>query len=413
MTRRALSFARLPLEIRQQVYGYVLATAPYGNTELLRVCSQINSEAQQYLFRRPAIFQSQSDFLQWVQSVPRKHLFHVTTLKLRLIEMGTEEVFRIFRRRLSLAKVVPSPASPSIKYYEEECDRQLVKIKDALRLLPNIQDITILQPESWASGPCLYMHTTFLCLIARIYPRLRKLTSYATKISLNPLQSCRNLHSLTICGWSTSTPSETSHALQRIPSLQDIEVFGPPPGLAFEQRPGYIGALRIQSFTSEVLRSIHPLRSFAICDLQEDPYDNRPFLIDDLFDALGTHHPSLRTLKICTKGRPWKNFEKFAGYLRNSSLSRLECMWDLTVLGMADILPRSLETFSVLSSPLAIGPLVDRVLQRRRENSRLRKMVILTAATDELAVKACMADSYKRLRRRGILLSCQEARLHP
>lgn len=88
-------------------------------------------------------------------------------------------------------------------------------------------------------------------------------------------------------------------------------------------------------------------------------------------------------------------------------------MWDLTVIGIADILPRSLETFSVLSSPLAIGPLVDRVLQRRRECSQLRKMVILTAATDELAFKECMVDLYRRLQRKGILLSCEEARLHP
>ena len=406
-------FAKLPLEVRQQVYEQVLATTPFGNTALLRVCRHIHSEAQQYLFKRPVTFQSQSDLIQWVHSVPRKHLFHVTTVQLRLIDLGTEEVFRLFKRQLALARVNPPPDSPPISLYEEECDQQIANIEAALRLLPNIRDVTILHPDSWTSRPCLYMNTKFLSLLARIYPHLWRLTSHATKISLGPLQSYRNLRSLTFCAWSTSTPSETSQALQQILSLQAIQVFGPPTGLAFEQRPGYTGPLRVQSFTTDVLRSILPLKSFAIWDLQEDPYDNRPFLTDDLFDALGTHHSSLRTLKICTKGRPWKIFEKFAGYLSNSSLSRLECAWDFTVLDIAEILPRSLDTLSVLSSPLTIDPLVDGLLLRRRELPFLRELIIQTAATEGPAFEERTAELHKRLRRRGILLTCEEARLHP
>jgi len=411
--RRNLSFTKLPLEIRQQVYENVLATTPYGNTQLLRVCRQIYSEAQQYLFKRPVILQSQFDFLDWVQTVPREHLFHVTKVQLRLVDMDSEEVFRIFRRHLTLAKVAPTLDSPPLIPYEEECNRQMAKIEAALRSIPNIQHFTILQPNSPTSGPSLYMYTSFLCLIARIYPRLRELTLHATKISLSPLQSYQNLRSLTFCGWSTSTPSETSHALQQIPSLQAIEVFGPPPGLAFEQRPGYTGAVQVQSFSSEVLRSIHPLKSFAIWDLQENPYDDRPFLTDDFFDALGTHHSSLRTLKICTKGRPWKKAAKFVGYLWSSSLLCLECMWDLTVLGFAEILPRSLETLAVLSSPLAISPLVDGLLERRRELPAMHKMIMLRATADDPAFIKCFPELYQRLRRRGILLSCEEACLHP
>lgn len=327
--------------------------------------------------------------------------------------MDSDEVFRIFRRHLILAKAVPKLDSPPLIPYEEECDRQMAKIEAALRSLPNLHHFTILQPSSATSGPSLYMYTRFLCLIARIYPRLRELTLHTTKLSLSPLQSYQNLRSLTFCGWSTSTPSQTSHALQQIPSLEAIEVFGPPPGLAFEQRSGYTGAVRIQSFSSEVLRSIHPLRSFAIWDLQESPYDDRPFLTDDFFDALGTHHSSLHTLKICTKGRPWKKAENFVGYLWSSSLLCLECMWDLTVHGFAEILPRSLETLAVLSSPLAISPLVDGLLERRRELPAMRKMIILRAAADDPAFGKPIPEMYKRLRKRGILLICEEARLHP
>lgn len=413
LTRRTLSFARLPLEIRQQVYEYVLTTAPYGNTGLLRVCSQIYSEAQQYLFKRPVTFQSQSDFLHWVHSVPQEHRYHVTTVQLRLDDMSSDEVFRIFRRRLALTKVVPTLDSPPIIPHQEECDRQMAMIEAALRSLPNIHDFTILQPNSSASGPFLYMHTTFLRLIARIYPRLRKLNSHATEISLSPLQSYQNLRRLTFCAWSTSTPLETALAFEQIPSLQAIEVFGPPPGLAFAQRPEYTGALRVQSFNSDVLRSMHPLRSFAIWDFQDDPYDNQPIVTDDLFDVLGTHHSSLRTLKICTKSRPWKSSEKFAEYLWNSSLARLECLWDSTVLGIAAILPRSLETFSVLSSPLAISPLVDGLLERRRELPVMRKMIVQTPTPDDPAFEECMSECYKRLMRRAIHLSCERAQLHP
>lgn len=413
VTKRTRGFDKLPLEIRQQVYEHVLATTPYGNTGLLRVCSRIYFEARQYLFKRPVTFQSQSDLLQWVHSVPQEHLFHVTTVQLRLIDMGSDELFRIFKRHLTLSKTVSMSDSPLISPYQEECDRQIAKIEAALRSLPNIYDFTILQPDPSASSTCLYMHTTFLSLVARLYPRLRKLTLHATKISLSPLRFYKHLRSLTFCGWSTSTPSETALALQQMPSLQAIEVFGPPPGLAFEQRPGYTGALRVQSFTSEVLRSIHPLRSFAIWDLQRDPYDNRPFLTDDLFDALGTYHSSLRTLKICTKSRPWTDFEEFAGYLRDSSLSRLECMWDSTVLGIADILPRSLETLSLLSSRAAISPLVDGLLQRRGELPVMSSLIIQTKETDNPAVRKCMADLDRRLERKGIHLGCEEACLHP
>lgn len=417
-TRHTSLLARLPLEIRQQVYEGVLSETPCTGVQLLRVCSQIYSEARQYLFKLPLIFQSQFDLVRWVRSVDQKHLRHVTTIQLRLLDLGPDEVVRTLGHQLQLARVDSRSNSPTTSPYEEACDRQIQEIKGALEELPNVHDFTILQPRSSEPGPCQHLQTALLHLLVHIYPHLQRFTIFATKIPLTPLESLQNLRSLHFCGWSTSTPSETSKVLQKLPGLEDVEVFGPPSDLTFEQRPGYTGPLRVQSFTTEVLKNIHQLKSLTIWDIKDDFYDDisddAVFLNDDIFDVLSTHHNSLRTLKLFTNGRPWNAFRRLSEFLQTSHLMHLDCSWVSVDVTFADILPRSLTTLRIFvpaCKELKIGVLVDKILKRRSELALLSQVTIRTNSLydryleehEAQRLKEQMAWTCQRLKDEGIL----------
>ncbi|KAI9873867.1 MAG: hypothetical protein M1830_010507 [Pleopsidium flavum] len=413
-TRPTSLFTRLPLEIRQQVYEEVLSESPCKGVHLLRVCIQIYSEAQQYLFRLPLIFRSQNELLRWVDFVDQEYLRHVTTIQLRLLDLGPDEVVRTLGRRLRLARVDSRSNSPTTSPYAEACDRQIQEIEYALEKVPNVHDFTILQQRSSEPGPCQYMQTSFLYLIGRIYPHLRTLTIFVTKMSLTPLESLQNLRSLRFCGWSTSTPSETSRVLQKLTRLVDIEVFGPPLDLEFDQRPGYTGPLRVQSLTTESLKNIHQLKSLAIWDIRDeffdDASDDAVFLNDDIFDVLSTHQSSLRTLKLSTTGRPWIAFQKLSAFLATSPLMHLECSWRSVDVRFVGILPRSLTTLSI-SAPsfekAKIDLLVDKIVERRSELVLLSRVTIRTGPAYQTKFEAkfeeYMARMCQRLKDEGIL----------
>lgn len=399
----AMSFARLPLEIRQQIYEYVLDGTPCEDTQLLQVCSRIYDEAQQYLFKRPLTFESQPDLIRWVQSVDPDNLEYVSTVRLRMLDMAPDEVIRVLGNQLKRAKVDSRPGTPQTGPYEEACDRQIQSLERALKLLPNVQDFTMLRPKSCERAPCQYMQLALLQLVVRMYPRLRRLTLHPTNTSMMPLRFLQNLRSLRFCGWSTSTPQEMANIFRKLPSLQEIEVSGPPRGLAFEQRPGYKGPLRMQSFTSNVLKAMHPLKSFTIHDLQDDPYDTTTeFLTDDFYDALALHHASLRTLRINASDLPWKRFDRFAKFLSRSSLTHLECNWLNPDSALVAALPGSLVTLRINIPQEVAEAWADGIFERRGDLSALRQVTVQTDSDVEPKRLARLVRSSRRLAVNGI-----------
>ena len=311
--------------------------------------------------------------------------------------MGPDEVIQILGHQLGRAKVDSRSHSPTAGPYEEACDRQIQNLAHALKCLPNICSFTLLKSRKCDPGPCPYMQTALLQLIVRIYPRLQSLTLSATKISLSPVQLLQDLRTLRFCGWSTSTAAETCEILQNLPLLENLEVSGPPAGLTFEQRPGYTGPLRVQSFTSDVLKGIRPLKSLTILDLDQDPYHTTAILNGAFFDALSTHHPSLETLRLYTHCPPRPKCDRFARYLSNSSLSHLEIVWYTRAAEITKLLPRSLRSLRIaISGPGDVIDIGSNLITHRRELPVLRQLVFECVHAGHPEVERCVAQSFRR-----------------
>ncbi|KAI9721077.1 MAG: hypothetical protein M1812_002558 [Candelaria pacifica] len=379
----------VPLEIREQIYNDVLATTPCKHIQLLGACRQIYEEAQPILFKRPLTFVSQFDLYQWLQSVGPRNLHHVTSLSLKLVDVETDACLR--RMAYNQGKRNGSPKEISNVIHEEGIHRLMA----ALRYLPNVKDLTMYKPEFGVltSDPCRDLYLSFFPLVARQYNQLKNLSFFMDQLPLTFLTSLRSLRSLRFTGFSTSTPVETVAVLRSLPLLREIELFGPPPQLEFQQRVGYAGPKRVQSVTPDVLLRIQPLTSFKICEIRNEMSSSPAFFVENTFRALyKTHRNSLKRLRISLDFEPSEShLDAFARFVSSSTIQELEIGWPGLDTEILEYLPTSLRILHLSISPgLKPEEAADGILELRDDLPlltdvalRLDRRIVMTEILQE------------------------------
>ncbi len=365
----------VPLEIREQIYQEVLSTTPCKDVQLLRVCRQIYGEAQPFLFKRPLTFISQSDLYQWIRSVGPRNLHHVTSLSMKLLDVDTDTCLRKRAHIQGRRSVSPREISKSI--YEEEIHQLL----NTLKCLPTIKTLTLYKSKFGVStsDPCRDLYLSFFPLVARQYNQLRSLSFFMDELPLTFLTSLKTLQSLRFTGFSTSTPVETLAVLRSLPQLKEIELFGPPPQIDFQQRIGYAGARRLQSVTPDVLLRLQPLKSFTICEVRDDMSTSAAFFGENTFRALfKVHRTSLGKLRISLNFEPPESdVDAFSRFVSSSSLQELEIGWPGLDADVLECLPRSLRKLHLSISPdLKPEEAADDIIELREDLPLLTDVVL-------------------------------------
>lgn len=398
-------FLDLPPEIRDQVYGGLFLDSSSVDVQMLQTSQQIYLEAQPFLYKRPIAFASQFDLYDWVRGSHAQNLKHVQCIRFKLVDVISREGLP----RENIQQYHRDSPSPIILSYEDD----LARFKATLEEVPNLKSLTLYKNRTGDSEHLRDFHRECFAAIARQYPALRALTFYVDHIELDFLSSFRSLQSLRFTGFSFSSPKVLLKELEKLTGLDEIELFGPPPALAFQQRQGYTGPRATQSMTAEVVRGLCPLHSFTVCEIR-DPlsHTEEVFVTKTVLTALAhVHGKSLRALRVSTDFLPSSDSRGALTALLSSapSLQELELGWPGLDGKVLDALPSSLRRLqiNVSTSALRPGDLADRLLGRRNRLPALADVVVRLdwrdAASKDLAAGADAA--VKRFTDAGIKAS--------
>ncbi|KAK8192547.1 hypothetical protein M8818_007717 [Zalaria obscura] len=156
------TFLSLPPEIRQAIYEAIVHTHP-TRTAILLTSRQISMEAQPALYTTPVVFRSQHHLFSWLARSNPRHLRRVRSLRLAITDV---DISRLLDDR------APPASRPSLAelYAEEIC-----RFDDALRALPNLVALTVVEPRGLHSKLLRELYKRVLQLIPRRLPRLREL----------------------------------------------------------------------------------------------------------------------------------------------------------------------------------------------------------------------------------------------
>lgn len=368
-------FLDLPLEIREQIYGGLLSDPSCRNVQMLRTSQQVYVEAQPFLFKRPLAFASQFDFYDWVKQSKADNLRYVQTIHIKLLDViGHEGLDRssiqVYRKNLP---------SPIVQSYEED----LARFAAALKEVPNVRGLTLYKNRTAdESDPFRDFYGACFALITKQLAGLRSLTFYVDQVPLEFLSSLQALQSLRFTGFSLSSPADTMKALEKLTKLEEVNLFGPPPGLSFQQRRGYVGPKTMHSMTADVVRGLAPLKSFTICEIR-DPLSEvgAHFVESSMLAALSqTHGRSLRSLRISTDFLPSADSrDGLALLLSSSRLQHIELGWPELDGTVIDALPTSVLNLQItVGAALSPEELLRRLLARRAQLPDLAELVIRT-----------------------------------
>ncbi|OCL11703.1 hypothetical protein AOQ84DRAFT_180532 [Glonium stellatum] len=361
----------LPLELREQIYGDVLLYSR-KDAQFLRVCHQIYMEAQPFIFKRHLKFISQAELHRWLGIVDTQNLHHVTSISLQLQDIDLSP----------LLSPLPNQDAPQLLCWDLY-EKELENLARALRKLPNIRSFAILKPKP--SQMHSYLYREFLCsfsaLVGKCYLKLRHLTLHEDQQTLAFLVSMQSLRKFRFSGSSITSPAETLSILSQMPQLTELEIFTQPHvKLVGEYRPDPSYG-RYQSLTPDVLRSIRPLKSFAIHERSGLDVSATAFFNPAIFDALRDSHGfSLRTLRLSLDFTPdLSSFSAFRQFITESSVQHLEIDWpDLEPEALDGLLPRSLRSLCVsVESSTSAFDVIWEIIRSKLELPALHEVAIV------------------------------------
>lgn len=343
-------FFDLPQELRDHVYCEVFSRSRC-DIQALRVCRQFYCEALPFLYRQELVFPSQTSLHDWVASAGAMQASSVKAIRLSIHDIDLSPVLESVSSQPPLR-----PRSPEL------INQELEKLEHALTRLTSLCSLTVdpVQTDTPRSHQRLALCSSFLRLVARLSPRLRRLSFTSDKHSLACVQGLRNLQSLHISGCLRNSPAETLEVLFSLPQLTELEVDNTfrlydSVGVYHGRQPGL-------SFTPDVLRKMRPLKSFGIYDFgwttitptdgskQRLPEDQGVFVNPEMFQALyDTHLTSLEKLRISDDGSPEIQMaDAFQTFLKASRIRHLETSIPAIVSSIyVDFLPWTLRSLHV------------------------------------------------------------------
>ena len=188
---------RLPTEILIAIYN--LALHDSRHIDLLLSCKQISMETSSILYERPVGFASQTKLFSWIERSKEQDLRRVKDLAIRLVDVDLTPLFN----------ATPSQHSNGPSAWDLY-QRELVQLDEALLALPNLENLTIMPPDTHKSMFVRSMYTCFLARIPLRCPRLKRLTLHDDKYVLQRVPELQKLAKVVCEG--AASPASSSQA---------------------------------------------------------------------------------------------------------------------------------------------------------------------------------------------------------
>jgi hypothetical protein len=192
----------LPGELRILLYESVLLSPHSSNLDILLTCRQVNMEAEPVLYQRHATFSSQARLFDCIKKGKPSNLRRVQSLTIHLTDidlstlLGTQE-------NSHEASSQPSPTTWSL--YQGELDR----LDHALTAIPNLNELVIIPPKGSRSQLLRGLYLSFLALIPRRYPKLKRLAIDDIEEVLGKVPALKELEKVDFLVWQ-GQPREAS-----------------------------------------------------------------------------------------------------------------------------------------------------------------------------------------------------------
>jgi hypothetical protein len=350
-------FLKLPLEVRQNLYGLMVGLPYRDHLNLLCVQKQVYSEARESFYRRPLHCNSQYDLIKFVERWPGSVLQSITNLQLRLEEIRPE-IMQGYLHGISGGNPVQSHPHPYLL--------EINQITSALSELPRVAHLQLLRPTSLQmSIPSSIVMTQLLNWTAEHYPKLHSLRLDLEQCHIDCLGSLTELKSLQVTGYSETSSIRTADVLSKLTNLEELLVVGPPRGLQMLQRHGSQTNI-VQSVNHQTFERLKPLKCLTLVQLMDSGINEDVFLTRKTMKALyEVHRESLRSLTISSTTKPGSVFIEFlsAFFLGTTKLREIRLMWPDIETPLVDCIPNTVWKLevAVTSRDKAQG-IVDRLL---------------------------------------------------
>lgn len=364
----------LPLEMRELIYQQVLLDASQG-PQILRVCQSIHFEARKFLYQRPIIFRSQKALNEWLAQRPNDVLQDVQEISLELQDVDLSPIL------MPVSPAGSSERSRSLQtwdLYETDLDA----LDQAFKKLPNVTALTIRALE----GRQTHLYEVFLAkvlqMIASHWPALQDLSLGGNmhNQSLRFMETLGALNAFCFDGFSATEPAETAAMLSRH-NLTRITIASQPTLLTPTRGQHSNITYKSQSFDSSVLRKIDRLASLSISERVPTAASSALFFTSEI---LGSLH-ALKTLAVLSLRLSHTPDEHTLDALddllkRSTSIERLELDWPHLNPVILYILTNRLKFLWIRAADLtAASDILAAILESREDGGvqGLRRVVLV------------------------------------
>ncbi|KAK4547587.1 hypothetical protein LTR36_000544 [Oleoguttula mirabilis] len=201
-------FLALPPELRVAIYEAVVLE-PVPTLALLQTSRQIAMEAKPTLYQRHLTFASQANLFDWIGRSRSSNLKRVRTLTLRLCDVDLSPLFDSKRPK----------GTNAWSLYQSHIE----KLEHAFASLPNVSELTITPPKAGHSQLLRSMYLSILALIARRYPKLKRLTINDTAVVLEKVPGLKQIGNVDFSVASKMQQDMSKERHDSVPTLPRIQ----------------------------------------------------------------------------------------------------------------------------------------------------------------------------------------------
>lgn len=331
-------FFTLPLELRQLIYGAVLASPLHG-PELLQTCREIHLEAYKFLFERPLSFRGQVALFNWLPRISHEYLAQTKNLSLGIQDVELRSLLTDF-------SLIRHPGDPPRLLTWDLYEAELGKLCHTLRQLPNVQQITIRAVSGRQSFLYREFLQKFLIMLGSIYPDLLDLNLEGNlhHQDLAFLSNFSKLQAFSFDGFSASSPSDTGKILSSLDHLTSLALVSQSSMLTPDLHAHSGFSTKRQSFTDSIVNKIENLKCFSVTEIIPISASTL-FFTPEVLTSLHNHQ-ALKVMKICLSDVPNGNtMAALESFLEHVHIEILELDWP-------QLDPHILETFSLIPDSL-------------------------------------------------------------
>lgn len=293
--RQTANLLTLPLEIRDEIFTFLISEPSCVLLNLLLTNRQLGKEAKPFLYRRPLIFEGQCELLHWLAIVDHQYLKYVSDIRFKLFDINPEKIAGALGIRLREARAnrgngdLHSKNDPLDNPYYEACFHDLKRLHKAFGMLGGVRKLTIATCKSSDPCPPSQMLDAFSKMLGQCFPNLTSLISEEPRFDVDFIANKPRLQLLRFPANTESCEDEITETFRRLPRLRlEICRLSPPRGTQYEWH-----------CISEILFCLPPLRGLVLFERLDT---KNPCLLEEVLqhsvEALKRHLRSLQTLSV-------------------------------------------------------------------------------------------------------------------